>query len=198
MIHNIMYLVDAGGCTARSVNLTSLNVTTVAGSDTVCSAVVVGTYPKSRLSNGVDSVAYDPVAGLLYASDHSNDVILSINVSSSNYNMSILAGTYGSAGYVNGFGTNGVKFNHPSGMALNPTTRMLYINDKSTSVIRQLNLATMEVELLAGIPNNGGYIDGAGSVANFGTLNGLAIGFNATGTQLYVTDNCYMRVVVLS
>ena len=64
-----------------------------------------------------------------------------------------LAGSLGSTGSANGYGTN-AKFNYPNGAAF--SNGVLYVADQFNHLIREIVVSTGEVSTLAGSTGNSG------------------------------------------
>ena len=107
------------------------------------------------------------------------------------YNFSTLVGQNG-GGYADGTAATAL-FNQPTGVAVDSSGN-LYISDGSNYVVRKVT-PTGITTTIAGQPLVSGSIDGSGSAALFGQLNGIAI--DNLG-NLYVTDSTYNTVRKLS
>lgn len=150
----------------------------------------VGTY---ALFNFPSDLTANPVSGNLYVVDSRNSAIRQITLSAV---VTTLAGptSPGLWGYANGIGTNGVYFSFPYGITYNPKG-ILYIGDSGNNVIRQIELSTSAVSLVAGNPTDFGYADGIGTYVLF--KNPTSLVYNNNTNQIYVSDfyNNLIRVV---
>ncbi len=133
-------------------------------------------------------LAVAPYGGLIIA-DTGNHVIKMLSSGS----VSILAGTSGQSGYVDGYGSS-VRFHNPTGVIYvsDPSAFVVYVNDSFNYAIRRIEFAygTTRVDTLAG---NGtkGFVDGTGSTAEFATLGGVSAQgpYNPSATSnFYVGD----------
>ena len=134
-------------------------------------------------------------AGNLYVSGSGDHVIYKFDAGT--WNKSVIAGTMGSAGYVNGVGT-AAQFANPWGIALDGSGNILvagngtwdggtYNPDQS---VRMVQAGTWAVTTFAG---NGaaGYADGIGEGAAFSAPTGVAVDKNGT---VYVLDKNNNRI----
>jgi DNA-binding beta-propeller fold protein YncE len=126
-------------------------------------------------------------AGALLVADRDNHVIRSI----SGGKVSTLAGT-GTAGSADGSALS-AQFTSPVGLAVDGTGKIVYVADRDNNKIRKI--ASGSVSTLAGSGKKG-FLDGAGSSAQFAFPAGLAV--DAAG-QLIVADafNNSLRRVTL-
>jgi DNA-binding beta-propeller fold protein YncE len=137
-------------------------------------------YATANLDSPKDMVL--DAAGNLYVSDSGNFVIKKIDTQGQ---VSILAGTAGSAGNTDGVGNN-ASFNYPWGLAIDSQNSTLYVADTFSHSIRYINLSTREVGTLAGATDGTfGFVDGDSSSARFKAPAGLAID---AANNLYVAD----------
>ena len=93
-----------------------------------------------------------------------------------------IAGT-GEQGCVDG-PAHKARLNMPSGMCLMSSTRVAFV-DSGSHAIRCLDLDTMTVSTVAGVPNQIGYVNGHVQSALFSTPTGICMGLQNT---LIVTD----------
>src|SRR5438552_15159916 len=93
----------------------------------------------------------------------------------------------------NAYGGNGTGsqaiFNYPYATAVDSAGNV-YVADTSNLAVRKITSAGI-VTTLAGLAGAGGFTDGTGSDARFGTLNGIAVD---TAKNVYVTDGSYNTV----
>lgn len=123
-------------------------------------------------------------SGLLYVADTGNHCIRSI---SADGEVSTLAGA-GSPGFANGTGAS-AYFDHPEGIAIDPTGAHLYVCDRNNHRIRVVS-TDGGVTNLAG-SGDAATQDGLGSAASFAAPTGIAV--DEAGT-LYVTDQQTHRI----
>jgi len=208
----ILYVADAQYSLIRSINLTTYNVSTIAGGGSrtwsgVAGATCVGYIGSTGtarpnflgLADGVGTAALFRLsyfgaiyhvgmaadnAGRLFVADSANNVIRTIALSTGT--VTTLAGggvSLGTtAGSTNGFGS-AATFNTPVGLALDGAGA-LYVTDYGSNLIRAIVIATGAVTTLAG-GSGVGTANGAGTSASF--TNPTGITYDGAGT-LYVTD----------
>jgi sugar lactone lactonase YvrE len=99
------------------------------------------------------------------------------------FRFTTLAGDSGVRGSEDGSGT-GAQFNGPGAVAVDGD-RNLYVADSGNATIRKITPNGV-VTTLAGTPSNGGYADGTGAAAQFGSPNGIAV--DGSG-NVYVADS---------
>ncbi len=167
---------------AQTINLLPYDFTTIAGTaQTAGSSNGTGA---SALFNLPRAVAVD-TAGNIYVADTQNQTVREIGPGNA---VTTLAGTAGTIGGANGTGT-GATFSALSGIAVD-TAGNVYVADSGNYDIRKITptvvggVTSYVVTTLAG-SYPGGYVNGAGGVAKFGQISGLAI--DAAG-NLYTCD----------
>lgn len=120
------------------------------------------------------------VQGSLYFADSSRHVIYQLDPTSGA--KSVVAGTSGTAGAVDGVGL-AARFNNPWGLCSDGT--FLYVADLSNQLIRRIDLGTFEVSTVAGLAGTAGETDGVGTSARITQPTALA----SDGQRLYVAEN---------
>lgn len=142
------------------------------------------------------AVAIVPGTAVAYVADRQNHAVREMALDEGGFGLGTMVTTVagGVRGYRDGFGTD-ARLNEPSGLAIDGTTRKLYIADSANAVIRVLDLVTRYVSTLCGSPNVVGFVDGPASAALFSRPLGLALHLRAR--QLFVADstNHAVRVV---
>lgn len=167
-----LYVADyVNGC-VRKITPAGLVSTFAGGTGT---GLLNGPAATAKFS-GILDVAID-VQGNLYVADTDNACIRKITAAGI---VSTLAGT-GTAGFADGPGTT-AQFSSPSGVAVD-AQGTVYVADYGNFRIRKI-LPNGTVSTLAGTGQRG-YADGAGSVAQFKGLEGLALNTNGL---LYAAD----------
>lgn len=171
---NNLYVADEGNNAVRKIDLTTKEVTTLAGTIGASGSLdAVGTNAKfwgpfGILVNGNN----------LYVSESGNSVIRQIDLTTKA--VSLFAGTMGITGFVDGVG-NAAQFYKPRGLAVDGAN--LYVADDKNHAIRKVVLATKEVSTFAG--GAIGTANGVGTIAQLNRPYGLA----TDGTNLYVADD---------
>ena len=159
---NFLYVADTGNHRIRRVDLTNLNVTTVAGSGPGNAADAPLGTATFNAPEGI--LAAD--ANTIYVADTGNNAIRRIDLAAGQ--VTTIAGTAG--------------FNSPRGLFLSSTT--LYVADTGNHTIRSIDLTTNQVSTIAGTAGQSGSADGVGTAAQFNEPRGLTLINNI----LYVTD----------
>lgn len=118
-------------------------------------------------------------AGSVYVADTLNHTIRKITAAGV---VTLLAGTPGTAGFVNG-SAGTAQFSRPTGVAVNAAGTMVYVADYNNHCIRQISGGT--VSTLAG-SGTAGTVDATGAAAEFRNPFGVAL--NSAGTLAYVSD----------
>ncbi len=170
-----LYVADYGNSTIRKITSGGL-VTTLAGSPGVTGAVD-GAGAAARFTNPV-GVAVDST-GIAYVADSGNHAIRKVTAAGA---VTTLAGTLGTAGFVDGTGT-AAQFNSPYGIAADFAAN-LYVADTGNSVIRKITPAGV-VDTLAGEAGYHGSRDGTGTDSQLYFPFGISVG--STGI-VYVGD----------
>lgn len=178
-----IYVADAGDHTVKEIS--GGNVTVIAGQS--------GTAGTQNFSTGATSARFIyPAAvavdsgGNVYVADMGANAIFKI----SGGNVSVVAGSPGTAGSQNGAGT-AAQFNGPEGIAVDGSGNV-YVSDTNNSVIRKIDVHG-NVTTLAGSVGVTGSSDGSSALFNY--PGGIA--FDATTGNLYVADydNSTIRAV---
>lgn len=125
-------------------------------------------------------LAVDTSNGDLYIADPANHTIVKRTSAGV---FSIVAGTSGTAGFVDATGT-AAQFNYPVGVAVDPATHTLFVADRFNYAIRKITSGG-GVTTIGGALANTATADGAGANAGFVSQQGIARGSNG---QIYVAD----------
>jgi sugar lactone lactonase YvrE len=159
-----IYIADTGNDAVRKL--------TPSGSDWVTTTVAYLTQPTGIAAGGTS---------LLYLANSSYNVICTIVPTSTNSAVTVLAGTFGVAGSVDG--PNFARFNFPNGLARS-TNGLIYVADSLNNTIRRVTPAGV-VSTLAGQAGGPGASDGTQYQARFNAP--LGLGLDA-GRNLLVAD----------
>ena len=150
---NLMYVWDDYAFLIRMVNLTSCNVSTIAGAYYV-SGYVDGVGLAARFNQLVD-IRVNSVTNMLYMLDKAYCVIRQMNLT--NYNVSTIAGLYGTCGYVNGIGRTVRISSQVRSGGLDITKNYLYFTDNS--YLRRMDLSNFNVTtVLSGLNTPSGFV----------------------------------------
>nr|WP_121274124.1 IPT/TIG domain-containing protein [Pedobacter schmidteae] len=148
--------------------------------------------------NQPSALAFDN-AGNLFVTVHGDQVIKKYAAGS--WIGSAVAGTLGSAGYVDGSGSS-AKFASPWGMAIDVNNNLYIAGNGSgggstanpDQSIRYIDGLTFEVSTFAG-SGNAGNINGIGKAAAFSAPAGVAVDKNGTVYVLDRNNNCIRKIV---
>ncbi len=188
-----VYVADAYNYTIRKVTPIGTNwvVTTLAGS-AGNNGSADGTNSAARF-NYPNFLGMD-TAGNLYVTDWGNDTIRKVTPVGTDWVVTTLAGSAGSAGYADGTNST-ARFNGPDGVAVDSAGNV-YVAEAYNDTIRKVTPVGTDwvVTTLAGSAGSAGYADGTNSAARFNWPGGGAV--DSAG-NLYVSDenNCTIRKV---
>lgn len=173
----ILYLADTGNHTIRRVDLVAGTVTTVAGT--------------GQIRRPWD-LALDEEAGGLFIAMAGSHRIWRMDLQAGT--LEVLAGT-GAEALVDG-PAHQAAFAQPSGLALSPDRRRLYVADRGSSAVRVVHLDGGQVETLAGAgPMASGDVDGPRHQARLQRCSGLTLG--PAGLVVADTGNHTLRGINL-
>lgn len=177
------FIADFGNCEIRAVDVSTGEVTTLAGYAAPGNADGVGSQASFNFPQGV---THDGV-GVVYVADTGNYNIRRIAVASAT--VSTLAGDSTTFGSADGTGTV-ATFTSPYGLAYHSLTSLLYVTDMTNHVIRTVNVQTRVVTTVAGSAGVDAFLDATGTAARFHSPAGLVIvdGF------LYIADSANSRI----
>lgn len=179
-----IFVVDSGNNVIKKINLITGEVSLLAGAAGL-SGANDGVGASARF-NSPTGVATDNK--YLYVADTKNHIIRTIEIKSGE--VKTLAGTGGQRGSLDGTGAE-ARFGFPSGIV--KVGDVLYVSDSGNNTIRKINIASTEVETVAGKAKTRGFLDGAASEARFDFPTGLT----SDGKNLFVADtdnHCLRRV----
>jgi DNA-binding beta-propeller fold protein YncE len=176
-------ILDQGNFLVRSVNLTSLVVT-----------VLAGTLSRGT-ANGVGTAAsFDDSYGLTISPDGTYALIAEFGSSSvrklviTTAEVSLFAGSpTGAEGYANGIGSNAI-FNRLYGVAFSPDGLFVLVVEADNNLVRKVVISTAEVSVFAGNTSlSSGMTNGIGTMAAF--KQPYRASFSPDGTYALVADN---------
>jgi hypothetical protein len=185
-----LFIGDSGNNTIRRVDVTTGQVTTLAGmAGAFGSADGIGAAARFSRPYGL---AYDG-AGTLFIADGDNYTIRRVEVSTGQ--VTTLAGMAGALGSADGTGT-AARFSRTYGLAYDGAGA-LFVADIFNNTIRRVEVSTGQVTTLVGMAGARGSTDGTGAAARFDELTGLA--YTGTGTLLVADSaNSTIRRVEVS
>jgi DNA-binding beta-propeller fold protein YncE len=170
-----LYVADYDSHVIRAINLSTTQVSTVAGTPGVCGAAD-GVGSAALFCNPSDALF---VSNTLYVADAGNHVIRRVTLSTRV--VATLSGDLPSPGSTDGTGGT-ARFTSPRGL----TSLNNYLYLASSHAIRQIQPATREVKTLAGSSDVLGCVDGTGGNARF--RRPFALTSDGT-SQLFVADS---------
>ncbi len=179
-----LYVADYTNHKIRKVDLSDLNniqVSTFAGSS---QGVLDGTGLSARF-NGPWGITGDGT--FLYVSDFTGHTLRKVSLSGGV--VTTIAGTSATSGETNGAGATAL-FKNPASLAKD--ANYLYIADSGNSLIRKMDLVTLNVTTLAG--NTGPTTTFEGDLGIYAKFNG-ARGIAISGTNLYVANTSARTIV---
>ena len=185
-----IFVADTLSCFIRLINVTSLTVSTIAGSGFYGYQDGPASSAEFRNPNGI---AFDPSNGNIFVADTFSNMIRLINMSSST--VSTISGD-GLFGYLNGPALQ-AQFNVPYGIVLDPSNGNLFIADTGNNVIRLIEKSSGNVSTIAG-NGNPAFSDGPAFSAEFNNPYGIALDpFNG---NIFVADtfNNAIRLINMS
>ena len=196
---NSLVIADYNNNCIKMVNLTNNAVSLLAGGG--AGTATNGGYNTGSADGPCSSATFTGPHGLVtapdgtvYVADLNGHKIRRITGgTTAACTVTTIAGSFGAstAGIVDAVGTN-ARFNTPRGMALDSSSRILYIVETTPNRIRKLDLNSMMVSTYAGRPDvaaaPAGSLDGeAVNVATFNSPYGVA--FDGTSGMLYVFED---------
>ncbi|RME17301.1 MAG: hypothetical protein D6797_02830, partial [Bdellovibrio sp.] len=165
-----------GGCLLREIDLSSLQVSTIAGG-TCGEADGAGTTAKMYFG---DQSTMALSGNLLYLTNWSTESIQKVDLSQNPVVVSRVAG--GTSGDVDGVGT-AAKLNNPASITV--LGNEVYFYDAGNYKIKKMDLSTYQVTTVAG-SGTPGYKDDVGTAAQFGATN---LYLASDGTQyVFISD----------
>ncbi|HEY5959596.1 MAG TPA: beta-propeller fold lactonase family protein, partial [Polyangiaceae bacterium] len=183
-----LYVADSGNHEIRSIDLTTNEVSTLAGSpvggftDGIGSAAAFA-WPEGIAINATDST--------LYVADNQNQAIRVIDIATKN--VTSYAGFKESGKY----GTErSATLSNLSRLAIDPTGKYLYLSNSNGGAIRKLDVTNFTSTLLAGTDTDVGFADGPSASALFDVPKGLLL--TDDGVLIADSNNHRIRKIELS
>lgn len=151
---NTLYVANNGNHTIGSINVTTGVSTLFAGSPGAIGSTD-GDVLTARFKSPTGLV-YDSTTSSLYVADSQNFTIRKINLITNV--VSTIAGTAGSSGFVEGIGSN-ARFGGIRDLSIDTTNKRLFATEEGNSIIRQIDLTTLNCIRIAGVVGqNGDYV----------------------------------------
>ena len=186
-----LYVTDRSLHSIRTISTTTAQVGTIVNGSGVFGGDTDGNGTTAEFKNPTGVVAAG--GGTLYIADSGNHLIreVSVGATAAATQVSLLAGTSGTAGNLDNATGTAAQFNSPLGLAISDDGNTLYIADYNGHRIRAIDLASANktVSTIAG-SGTPGHADGAASTARFNRPANLAV----SGTTLYVADSRNNRI----
>lgn len=184
-----LYVTDAQNHRIRRIELSTRQVTTVAGS----SRGFADGPAQAAQFDLPSGIAISPDGKILYVADSYNHRIRKIDIAGG-YAVDTLTG--GIAGSEDGTLAQ-ARFDEPRGLALSSDGAILFVTDHALCSIREIRLSEGVVSTFAG-GESSGYLNGTGSGALFHSPDGIAVA--ADGSALYTADrfNSMFRLILAS
>jgi DNA-binding beta-propeller fold protein YncE len=155
-------VVDTDNSLIRKINISTLIVTTLAGSS-ADSADGVGTYSGFNYPLGL---CISPDGSFALVADTNSNLIRMIDLDSAT--VTTLAGDLTFAfGSSDGVGTSGPSFFAPAGLSISGDGSYVLVADRANYLIRKIIISTADVTTLAGVAGTYGSINGAGTSSFF-------------------------------
>ena len=186
-----LYVTDRSLHSIRTISTTTAQVGTIVNGGGLFGGDTNGDGTTAEFKNPTGVVAAG--GGTLYIADSGNHLIreVSVGATAAATQVSLLAGTSGTAGHVDNATGTAAQFNQPVGLAISDDGNTLYVADSNGHRIRAIDLASPNkaVSTIAG-SGTAGHADGTGTAAQFNGPTGLAV----SGTTLYVADSGNHRI----
>lgn len=146
-----LYVADTNNCAIRKIEISTGEVTTLAGSETVSEEVEFygsadGTGSAARFYSP-RSIAIDRTGTNLYVADTENSIIRKIVISTGK--VTTLAGSAGVNDFADGIGP-AARFHKPQGVTVDSTETYLYVADTCNNAIRKIEISTGKVTTIVG------------------------------------------------
>lgn len=187
----ILYFLNFGTHAIRKIDLLNNEITTFCGVLMKSgSKDGIGSKAKFRSPSGL---ALDEKREIIYISDTQNHVIRKVSLVDGK--VSTIIGTQGQRGFEDGIESE-ARLNHPTKLALDPISNILYVNDKHNHSIRRVLLNEKRIETLCG-NGKSGYKNGSFKEAMFHQPSDIVL--NLETQELYVSDwwNHAIRIISL-
>ena len=158
-------IADTANNAIRRLDVLTNTLTTIAG-DPLRPGYAAGTGRAAHFQRP-EAITISSDGSFALVADTTNQVVRRVNMQTGA--TEVLAGAPGQRGYVNGIGS-AARFTDPNAIAISSDASFAVVVDGQVGVgyrVRRLDLATSEVTLLAGNPNQVGGADGIGAQAEF-------------------------------
>lgn len=179
---------DSGNNLIRKINLTTGEVTTLAGAAGVTGSTN-GSFG-SALFNNPTAIALNGDGSVALVTDTGNHTIRRINLLKRE--VSTVAGMAGVSGSADGLIPQS-RLNAPQGVWLSADTQYAMIADTGNNTIRRLWLADNRLETLMGKAGQTGKVDAIGSAARFNAPTSIAVSLDGSLVLLSDSGNNEIR-----
>jgi hypothetical protein len=178
--HDVLFVADGdSNCRIRAINVSTVEVTTLAGRSPCGYADDIGT--NAKFNTWFTGMVY--FSGFLFVTDRSNYRIRKVDVTTQQ--VTTLLGD-GTQGITDGVGTS-AKFYKMLFLAVDPLGFLWGADDR---VIRRVDPSTGQIDIIIGSESGFSNVNGVGTDANFGALTALSI--NNDGDVLIVGAGVYV------
>lgn len=186
----------AGGASGTVEAILNGRVVAVSGRYPQTSATGVLARFRDGSFGAVGGVAYDAVGGVVYVSETSANRIFAVTLvdraNPATWTLAPVANAAAIAGFADGPSAT-ARFRSPSGLFLDPASRILYIADSGNHAVRALDLATMTVTTLVNASHRLGLAGDGGPAKTALLFSPSAITRCANG-DVFVADTGNHRV----
>jgi len=193
-----VYVVDTWNSCVRKIEISTGNISKVAGMCHTSGFSGDGGPATSALLHFPWGVAVSPITGDLYVADTDNHCVRKIEISTGD--ISTFAGTCQSGAYSGDGGpATSAELYYPRGVAVSPITGDVYVADTDNSCVRKIEKSTGDISTVAGTGSSG--YSGDGGPATEALLDypqGVAVSPITGDVYVADTENHCVRKIEIS
>lgn len=180
-----VYVADYSGHRIRKINISTNQVSTVAG--TGASGLANGSASSAQFSYPA-GLAISADGNFLYVADNGNSLIRKIDLSTN-----MVTTLAGDGNFDHADNTDGLmaSFNQPTDLEIQGDS-VLFVSDTENHVIRRISLSSTSVTTVVGYIGVGDFLDGTGTAAAVSSPASMAI--SSDGQTLFLADNGNNRI----